>query len=517
MSIIIQAGHESSSSEALMKLLYSGGLKKPVLSNVQQLSAVDIAENLSRIINQSQDINNSKLAENIAVDFLLANTNQENWGWADSNNLVASPYWESLEPSSRFILVFDHPKNMFSHLEKEALTKDKVDALMQEWLIYHTTMREFFNSYQSKCLLLEGHFAITQAVKTKDLLKSLSDSLILTTSQEVNLDSSIEKNITVNSNTSIAHDLISEEIIKHYPEVITLFNTLLNKANLKGSNTVYKTKKPDTGTLVSALIDLDEKNSIINSLQKKSKEVEILKEENNALIIAAQASQKSIKDLTNTKNTLQQGFDNNQKEIESYKGLELENNTLVAALHAAQESIEKTTVDKGAVDTKMTKLLNANQILEKEHQLLIRQLHNTQNWLEASYLASQSSTDIEQVGSKSMVLSSGAVSVYHTPRSRVKNDLPYRLGAALVKTKTVRDIVFLPVALNKEYREFLEIKQELESLPPLDKEADILEAEKVKDHLSYRIGNTVTQSLKSPKKLVKLPVSIGKEILKFKK
>ena len=59
MSIIIQAGHESSSSEALMKLLYSRGLKKPVLSNVQQLSGKKIADTLDKILNEKQSVGNT--------------------------------------------------------------------------------------------------------------------------------------------------------------------------------------------------------------------------------------------------------------------------------------------------------------------------------------------------------------------------------------------------------------------------------------------------------------------------
>jgi len=87
----------------------------------------------------------------------------------------------------------------------------------------------------------------------------------------------------------------------------------------------------------------------------------------------------------------------------------------------------------------------------------------------------------------------------------------------LVKTKTMKDMLSLPMTVAREYHDYLQIKKELESLPPLDKESDVLQAEKTKAHLSYRVGNAITQSIKSPKRIINMPVILGKEILNFKK
>lgn len=523
MSIIIQAGHESSSSEALMKLLYSRGLKKPVLSNVQQLSGKKIADTLDKILSEKQSVGNTKLAENIVVDFLLANIDQDDWGWADSKNLTALSYWQSFEPNTRFALVFDHPKKILSQFSEKDLTIDKVDDLMEGWLSYHSTMLNFFDTHSDKCLLLEGDFSIKHVVKTKDLFKSLSSSLMLKSGWQVE-DSSAKDSSLIQSSSDIAHEMMAEEIVKNYPEVVSVFNSLLNKADLKGSKVIYKTKRPEVGTLVAAVAeirslktDLDNKSHIIDHLQQKCKASEVLESENESLTASLFGAQEAIKKLSEERSSIKKKADDFELINKKNEELALDNDALIAALHTLQESIERMTANNESRKSNDQKLLVTNGMLEEENSWLISELHNTQNLLEKKYAYSKPSNADEMVESNKNIQASGTVAIYYTPESRVKNDLPYRLGSALVKTKTMKDMMSLPVTVAREYRDYLQIKKELESLPPLDKEGDILQAEKIKTHLSYRVGNTVTQSIKSPKKIVRLPVDIGKEVLDFKK
>ena len=523
MSIIIQAGHESSSSEALMEWLYSRGLKKPILSNVQQLSGKKIADTLDKIISEKQSVGNTKLAENILVDFLLANIDQDDWGWADSKNLTALSYWQSFEPNTRFVLVFDHPKKILSQFPEKELTIGKVDDLMEEWLSYHSTMLNFFDTHSDKCLLLEGDFSIKHVVKTKGLFKSLSSSLVLKSGWQVE-DNSTKDSSLIQSSSDIAHEMMAEEIVKTYPEVVNVFNLLLNKANLKGSKVIYKTKRPDIDTLVAAITDitnlktdLNHKSHTIEHLQKECKAADVLKSESERLTAALFGAQEAIDKLAAEKTAIENKVNDFEQVDKKNEELALENNALIAALHTLQESIERKTTDNQSAEINDKKLLMINQTLEQENAWLVEELHNTQNLLEKKYASVKPPITDEAAQSNKNIQASGTVSIYHTPESRVKNDFPYRLGATLVKTKTMKDMVSLPMTVAREYHDYLQIKKELESLPPLDKESDLLRAEKTKAHLSYRVGNTVTQSIKSPKKMVRLPINIGKEILSFKK
>lgn len=151
-------------------------------------------------------------------------------------------------------------------------------------------------------------------------------------------------------------------------------------------------------------------------------------------------------------------------------------------------------------------LAKLNQQIKQENDLLIKQLHQVQEELERYYLENQKLKSQKQEPAKS---------VYYGAADRVKEDLPYRLGATMVShSKSAKDLATLPLALAKEYREFQKSGKS-EELPPLDAFQDVNEAEKVKKHLSYRLGKTLVDGLKSPKDMVDLPVKLGREIVGF--
>lgn len=81
-------------------------------------------------------------------------------------------------------------------------------------------------------------------------------------------------------------------------------------------------------------------------------------------------------------------------------------------------------------------------------------------------------------------------------------------------SKSAKDLATLPLALAKEYSEFK--KNQPADLSALEEYQDANEAEKVKQHLSYRLGKTLVDGLKSPKSAIELPVKLGKELVGFK-
>lgn len=81
-------------------------------------------------------------------------------------------------------------------------------------------------------------------------------------------------------------------------------------------------------------------------------------------------------------------------------------------------------------------------------------------------------------------------------------------------SKSVSGLATLPFALIKEYREFQ--KHQSDDLLEIEEYQDADEAEKVKRHLSYRLGKVLVDGVKS-RKLLSLPVRMGREIIEFKK
>ena len=151
---------------------------------------------------------------------------------------------------------------------------------------------------------------------------------------------------------------------------------------------------------------------------------------------------------------------------------------------------------------------DANKVSSEDdfQQSLIEQLFKTQEEL----LALRSVIYGDNVKKDSAELLYGA-------RDRVKNDLPYRLGSVLMQSfKKPKDIPKIPVALKSEYNKSIKECRD-KPLPPVELYTDYEEAEKVMNHLTYRIGLVTAQSIDSPEKLLKLPFKIARQVYLFKK
>lgn len=200
--------------------------------------------------------------------------------------------------------------------------------------------------------------------------------------------------------------------------------------------------------------------------------------------------------------------------------------SLLKMLHKAQESllISTTQPTAAAPDTAAIKDIEvevneenlALQEQEKQQQqvakipampasVLLKKLLDTQEEL-YSYKQQLADTTDEH-GQK----------ILYGARARVEQDLPYRLGrVTLQHYHTAKDLLKIPNLLLKEYQDFMAENQDQSKLPPLESYIDYEEAEKVKRHLSYKIGVPLAQTLTSPKNAVKLPYEVSKQLYLFK-
>lgn len=163
---------------------------------------------------------------------------------------------------------------------------------------------------------------------------------------------------------------------------------------------------------------------------------------------------------------------------------------------------------------------NVLQAAQKEKELLLLQLHQVQEELERFYLESQqpapsqlAPTQPKQAAPKRPAPPSGAA-------ARVKRQLSYRLGAAMIgQSKSFSGWVGMPGAVVRAVREYHHDKQlrSGEKLPPLSSYADAQEGERIKRHLSYRLGATVLANYQSPIGLIKLPWLMRKQVFEFRR
>lgn len=145
--------------------------------------------------------------------------------------------------------------------------------------------------------------------------------------------------------------------------------------------------------------------------------------------------------------------------------------------------------------------------LQKENELLLSQLHKVQEELERYFIEN------------SQYKASAKSNAQYGAADRVKQQLPYRLGASMIKKSgSVSGLLSMPWALRAEEKR---IRAELAAhdcqLPPLVEYKDAHEAEYVQRHLSYRLGNTWVKRTQSLGGWITLPGALYAEVKAFRK
>lgn len=480
MSIIVQAGHKTSKSKQLMEKLYERGLSKPADSYTHKMTPEQVSENLYKVlVREDMSSANEKMADNVMIDFLLANLDSENWGWESDKNLASLEYWQQLESDVRFILVFDHPKNVLNNLTSKKITIELLDQVMSDWVSYHQAMLDFFEKNQDTAILIEGGCALKNINSLGVQVKNIAKTIQLKSSWQVISGTAIS---IENSNSSsqlqlnVVKDNIFAEIINKYPEAIKVFNTLLDKSSIKNSDLIYKTKRTSLDSLVESLNYLQLEEEKKSSLAHIGKNLAQKDQENQRLNRELQES-----------NSKRQVLENELKKINNRTEEQTQSNQSV------------------------------NSDIEKENELLIVQIHQLQEELERYYIENKKLKSSEVSKSEQTITDLEQQPTHYGAAERIKQDLPYRLGEKILKAKQPKHIVSLPFVLAKEYSDFQKNGLSVEKLPPIELYKDAYEADKVKEHLSYKVGKVLVDSTKSPKKMVTLPKNLSKEVVGFYK
>ncbi|WP_428739675.1 hypothetical protein [Sulfurimonas sp.] len=331
-----------------------------------------------------------------------------------------------------------------------------------------------------------------------------------------------------------------------------------------------KTLHKQEQSLLSKEIILKEQKQSANQFQEKLKQVEREKQsknEENELLLAQlhsvqevlekrylesqkiektlqeqeqslQIKEKKVKEQEENANQLQEKLKQAENEKQSQNE---ENELLLAQLHSVQEELEKKYLESQKTEKtlqekeqflqakdktikeqeeqvkKIQEELNSvksenqniqkdSQELKEENELLLAQLHMVQEELEAEYLK-----NVQQQKKKESQRVYGAA-------DRIRQQLSYRLGAKMIEnSKSVGGILALPFSLYGEMKKYRKEKKERKKQPPIHKYADAYEAEKLKKHLSYKLGSAMIESMKTPFGFFKLPFALIATHTKYKK
>lgn len=170
MNKIIILGHPCSGYGLVESLLMDCGMRQALPSRREGLLPKDIhrilreAHNLpeTHTIMEERGFHPVEIGpvwHGMALDLLLGNLGQEPWGWADPQTLFFSDYWQSLDPESVFILVYDSPASVLheANIDPEAEDKDAmIRSRLDNWAAYNSAILSFFFQHMDRCVLVHS-------------------------------------------------------------------------------------------------------------------------------------------------------------------------------------------------------------------------------------------------------------------------------------------------------------------------------------------------------------------------
>jgi len=156
--------------------------------------------------------------------------------------------------------------------------------------------------------------------------------------------------------------------------------------------------------------------------------------------------------------------------------------------------------------------------LAEENELLLSQLHQVQEELERYYLENQR-MKAGAAPAAALAHAQPQQPALYGAAARVKQHLSYRLGAQMIAhSHNLRGWFGMPWALMSEVRQFRAAQRNpgAKTQPPLHTYRDAHEAERVKKHLSYRLGERFIAHSRSPIGWLRLPFALRNEVKQFR-
>lgn len=496
----------------------------------------------------------------MALDLLLGNINQEFWGWADSQSVYLLDYWKSLDPQIAFVLVYDTPEQLVVQAfdEQTSLSPEALQQATDNWSAYNAALLHFYHRNPERCLLVHAQQVRESSSAYLQQMRTHIGAPVLTADSDIDqqtltvTDTDTYEITVVTPRYSAAPQTtlkayLAHALVKQQPGTMQLYEELQSVANLPLAEHVAAPHTPlDAWMSMMAQQIQHTKQATKAQAQAQAQEVQIqaLSQSLSSAKALADERQQHVASLEQTQIAAQQHAQEQQQE----------NELILLQLHQAREELERhylegqqqqekikalLEIEKLANErvknieqlsqdkAKLTKELAAqikivtakpqaaiNPELKQENELLLLQLHQVQEELERYYLENQ------KLKQNPVAPAKPRKPVHYGAADRVKRQLSYRLGATMIaQSRSFIGCLAMPSALLKQVREFkCEQKAQGDAgLPPLKNYADVHEAERVKQHLSYRLGAAMVANARTPLGWMTMPWTLRREVLDFKR
>jgi hypothetical protein len=517
MNKIAIVGHPASGYRDVEALLNQCGMRPPLPSRRDGLLPHDITATLCKAHkappvdvvadeNEITQIQAGPVWHGMALDLMLGNLDQDLWGWADPQAIHTLDYWRELDPKLTFVLVYDEPHRVLAQAARsqgDPPTAQDLQRLLDNWVAYNGALLRFHLRHPQRSQLVHAQQvrraadrylqqlqplldapltrlpgATDQIGVTQHALAPAGSALLLpdTLVQAVSA-AGLEPQVAAQRlSAEAAERYLIDGVLANHPQALQLYAELQSAANLptdpaarlgpQHAMAAWETLVRQRAFMAELLAQLNAQH------QRKTGEWE------NARTLLEHARTEQTQ----------------------------ENERLVSQLHQVQEELERQV--RAARETQET---GKHKALSEENELLLSQLHQVQEELERYYLENQRLK--QKVPPPKPPGPYGAA-------DRIKRQLSYRLGTVMIqRSRSLGGWFGMPWALAAEAKAFradLAQRQADKKAPPIHKYRDAHEAERVKQHLSYRLGSTLIQHGKSPLGWLKLPFALSREVRQFR-
>ncbi len=543
MNKIIVVGHPQSGLERVEELLLACGMAPALPSRREGFTPVQISETLVKVhgavpvqqvgvADELQQIAVAPVWQGLALDLVLANMEQSLWGWADIQAVYLLDYWKAQDPQTMFVLVYDTPQSALTRHAVEQLERDPeaLQAKINGWMAYNAALLRFHLRNTERSLLVHSdqvqasapHYL--QQLSTRidaplqlpgSALQSQQDPAAKATLSVQNIE---EAALTIYDKAQVVSQQglegnalaqwLAQQLLEEHPEAGELYAQLQAAASMP--------LRPQQGQALLVAHGLTQ--------QRYQAWTAFVAQQ-----AAMQQSQSEIQQLRQTKLTAQQQAQEQERllnnKISALQNTEQENALLLQQLHKVQEELENRYLQaqeqankQQQTEAQLKKSLEQASAkadfaeLQEENELLLTQLHMVQEELERYYLENQ---QLKVNGGTTTPTSQA----YYGAADRVKQQLSYRLGATMItQSRSFRGWLGMPFALRAEVKRFKKdfAARKQQNLPPIQKYRDAYEAERVKRHLSYRLGARMIANSKTLGGWVSMPWALLAEAKAFR-
>lgn len=586
-----------------------------------------------------QQVEVGPIWQGLALDLMLGNVDQPLWGWSDPQSIVLLDYWRTIDPGITFVLVYDTPDSVLTALTSEQaaqLSPDGLRQLMHNWMACNATLLRFYLHHPSRCVLVQSRQARSAP---SAWLQRLQERLQGTTRLRTDADE-LPASIDAPQAANPALDFLTEALVRENPDCQHLYEALQACADLPDAQTSrdggmqplaawralsgllhdrqrqhrqvaeqhariaaleqdltqereafgsqmdqlrltlkghVQQHQQRTAQLEALTAELRHSQAIANGHQEQvsrlgqelDRQRQLMAEREAQLqtaddrigqLQAAHSRQEQSRHhdqerLLDQIHKLQLELESHylkrqelgtavttvQAELQRIQQLASERQVQIAELQRAQtqreqersrqEALQKAAEDRitrlvqkveqlqtqkqaqqaqlACDQARLQEVSSAGTALAAENTRLIAQVHSVQQQLERQYLELQA---FRQAKARAEALPVGAA-------ERVKSHLSYRLGATMIQhSRHLTGWVRLPFALLQTVRQYRREHRARASdkLPPLHKYRDAQEAERVKRHLSYRLGQTLIRHAATPLGWLWLPFALQREVKDFR-